>query len=120
MMQLLLDPLNAFVDVEGEVLLEASGYIPIWATASELAHLPLKEALTKAYGFGDLYHFGGSVDHEGVYHSDYEEPDETGYADPPLMPYYVLQRNDEVLLQYEHAIVAIRDNKGEYFITRMD
>lgn len=105
------DPLNKYpADAD---LLEACGLLPIFAMDPEHIHLPLREAMETQYGFGPLSEIKGSTITDTY---TYEYPE-----DPPLYPYVIITRGDEVFVQYPYGIVAFIDQQtGDTFVTRMD
>jgi hypothetical protein len=105
------DPLNKYpADAD---LQEACGLLPIFAMDPEYIHLPLREAMEIQYGFGPLMEMkGGTV--TGTY--AYLSP-----GDPPLYPYVIITRGNEVFVEYPYGIVALIDQQtGDTFVTRMD
>lgn len=111
-----IDPHHHYLDREDQEdpnllrLLEACGIILEWALDPAYYDLPLRETFDKCYQFG-LYEMQGTISPSGVY--SYPE-------DPDLFPYFSIERGDEVMHQYPHAIVAIVQKNGDSFITRMD
>lgn len=111
------DPNGKFEDVNSNRLLEACGLLPYFAMDENLSHYRLKEAMERAYGFGDLYEIvKGEIDSAGVYSYPGDEPLN------PLMK-IVRYSNDghrDILYIYEYAIVAICEENEKPFISRMD
>ena len=91
--------------------LDACGYIPSWVADGDYTNYPLQEALDLQYNFGLFEIEGGTVNKEGIF--QYE-------GDPDQYPLIKMNRGAEILFMYPHAIVAIVNEKGETFITRMD
>jgi hypothetical protein len=109
--ELTIDPYQRYTQASLEQVLEICGLLPYWVTDPDLFHLPLKEALTKSYGFGELSEMQGFVECDGVLR--YPE-------DPTMWPLLRINRGDEVFWQYEYGIVLLVDSNGNNFITRMD
>ena len=105
-----IDPYQKFTNVDEDTILNALGFIPSWAANPEFINQPLKEALDTQYGFG-LYEITGGTIEDGIF----KYP-----GDPDLYPLFKLYRGNEILYQYEHAIVAIIQEDSSAFVTRMD
>ncbi len=107
----MIDPLNKYPHVSEENLIATLGFIPGWALNSEFEDKPLKEALDVQYGFGLYEMTGSTIEEDGTW--KYPE-------DPDLFPILELKRGNETLYQYEHGLVAIVQEDGSSFCTRMD
>jgi hypothetical protein len=113
--------IGGYPDWTPNQLFEACGLITQWVfefdylnRKGEIRFSDLKDYMTEAYGFGELYKLGGHVDPDTqAYISKYKE-------DEDLKPYLkmVLEGDAEVLI-YPYGIVALPTPDG-YFITRMD
>jgi hypothetical protein len=85
------------------------GIIPHFLKADDPS--PCRVQMERRYRF-PLYEIeGGTVDAQGVYHYP---------GDDPLPPLMSCDLRDETVHIYQHAIVAIRDPKGQWYVTRMD
>ncbi len=106
-----IDPLNKHSNVQEENLIRTFGFIPQWALNSEFEDKPLKEALDIQYGFG-LYELTDTkIKDDGTW----KYP-----GDPDLFPILKLKRGNETLYQYNYGLVAIVQEDGSSFCTRMD
>ena len=121
MMNMTVDPLNAFEGVGEGKLLEAMGLIPYFiADCSDVVPEGVtteefNDQLQRIYGFslgGNMLDNGGEISSEGVYR--YPE-------DPPLSPLaeFKCPKQDITVFVYRYAFVAVR-GKGPDILTRMD
>ena len=104
------DPLEKYTELPNQVLNEMLGYIPSFL-CYRTEDQTVKEALTKAYGFGELHEMTGGTIKDMVYR--YPE-------DPELYPLAEMTSRDTTVLQYQYGIVAILEPDGSVFVTRMD
>ena len=91
------------------------GLLPLWV-AEHVGNdddMDLVQFMEDRYGFGKLYKFEGTVNEKGDYVSSYEE-------DPDLPYMGRMITKDGYAYFYDHAIVALPQPDGKYFITRMD
>lgn len=103
-----IDPLNRFMDVDPQRLIEACGLIPHWIDVTN--EDSFQKQIDDNYGFGLYEMNGGEVGEDGVYR--YPE-------DPDLYPYLKWERDGEVAYMYSHAIMSfVKD--GRVFVTRVD
>ena len=114
-LRVIIDPTNHY-DVDEHALVEACGFLPLWAVHHELFNMPVKDAMEYAYrkqaGVPELFPMtGGQVDENGVYH--YPE-------DPDLNPLMKIERMDETMWIYPYGIVCFENFDDSTFITRMD
>jgi len=104
------DPLGKFPEVPMMNILNACGFIPEWLINEPVAE-PIMDMLNRVYPYGIPMMSGGTIEKDGVH----KYPN-----DPDLYPLIKVERGDDVIYQYEHAIVAIVFESGAYYITRMD
>jgi len=104
-----------------EDLTESLGLLPIWVREYNILSVyepdvaPVKDLvqyMTERYGFGELYRFGGDVQEDGSYKSNYDEDDDLQYVGK-------MDTKDGTVYFYPYAITALPTDEG-YFITRMD
>lgn len=105
------DPNNKFPHLSRHDMYSTLGYLPGWVMNSEFFDKPLKEALDEQYCCGLFEMTGGVIDSNGVFR--YPE-------DPELHPLIKIIRGKETFYQYQSAIVAIVQEDGSTFMTRMD
>lgn len=107
------DPTNAFPGVPTFRLIGLSGIILDMIMDETDDDLPLREKLHNAYTHGGgLFEMkGGLVEEDGTYLYP---------GDPPLAPAFKLIRDDETFYMYQHAIIAIVQEDGSAFVSRMD
>lgn len=108
-----LDPTGAYQGVAQENIIRALGILPQWAAEAmqEGAEGGFKDALINNYPFymGDMT--GGTMTEEGIY----SYPN-----DPDLAPLASMAGDGETCFFYEHAIVAVRTDKGNVWMSRFD
>jgi hypothetical protein len=109
--EIIFDPTGYHSAYNSEHILELLGLPPLWALDGRTIHLPLKETFEHFYPFG-LYEFKNAmITSDGVYHSP---------GDSDLHPYIKITRGKETFYQYDYGIVAIVQEDGSSFVTRMD
>lgn len=100
-------------DAPKEHLVESLGLLPHWVVEyNMLGESDLVQYMTERYGFGELYRFGGDVQEDGSYKSNYDEDDDLQYVGK-------MDTKDGTVYFYPYAITALPTDEG-YFITRMD
>lgn len=100
-------------DAPKEHLVESLGLLPHWVVEYNLlGESDLVQYMTERYGFGELYRFGGDVQEDGSYKSNYDEDDDLQYVGK-------MDTKDGTVYFYPYAITALPTDEG-YFITRMD
>ena len=100
-------------DAPKEHLAESLGLLPHWVVEyNMLGESDLVQYMTERYGFGELYRFGGDVQEDGSYKSNYDEDDDLQYVGK-------MDTKDGTVYFYPYAITALPTDEG-YFITRMD
>ena len=100
-------------DAPKEHLVESLGLLPRWVVEyNVLGESDLVQWMTERYGFGELYRFGGDVQEDGSYKSNYDEDDDLQYVGK-------METKDGTVYFYPYAITALPTDEG-YFITRMD
>ena len=100
-------------DAPKEHLVESLGLLPHWVVEyNMLGESDLVQYMTERYGFGELYRFGGDVQEDGSYKSNYDEEDDLQYVGK-------MDTKDGTVYFYPYAITALPTDEG-YFITRMD
>ena len=100
-------------DAPKEHLVESLGLLPHWVVEYNLlGESDIVQYMTKRYGFGDLYRFGGEIVNYGVYKSNYEDDEDLEYVGK-------MDTKDGTVYFYPYAITALPTKDG-YFITRMD
>ena len=100
-------------DAPKEHLVEPLGLLPHWVVEyNMLGESDLVQYMTERYGFGELYRFGGDVQEDGSYKSNYDEDDDLQYVGK-------MDTKDGTVYFYPYAITALPTDEG-YFITRMD
>jgi len=100
-------------DAPKEHLVESLGLLPHWVVEyNMLGESDLVQYMTERYGFGELYRFGGDVQEDGSYKSNYDEDDDLQYVGK-------METKDGTVYFYPYAITALPTDEG-YFITRMD
>jgi len=111
--EITIDPLKQFTDEQDEKIAQACGILPVWVVNDELFDTPLREALASQYGMpmSDFDEFGATVAPDGTYKSK---------GDPDLSPLIKIVRGTETFYQYEYAIIAIVQEDGSTYISRMD
>ena len=107
----IIDPTEHYENVPPERLIEAIGILPHWVDNNDPRSA--KEQFQQKYQFGCCEMPGGTVDENGVY--NYPE-------DPPLYPFYSLERDNEMIYFYNYAMVAVvlKDEARTTYVTRMD
>jgi len=105
------DPTNKFTEVTDAMLYEACGILPTWVMAKEYAHKPLLEALKEQYQFPMFESEKATITEDGVF----QYP-----GDPDQHPLIKIQRGKETFYQYEHAMIAIVQEDGSSYVSRMD
>jgi len=100
-------------DAPKEHLIESLGLLPHWVVEyNMLGESDIVQYMTKRYGFGDLYRFGGEIVDDGVYKSNHEDDEDLEYVGK-------MDTKDGPVYFYPYAITALPTKDG-YFITRMD
>ena len=107
-------------DAPKKHLVESLGLLPHWvaeynlleATGSDEGKYDIVQYMTKRYGFGELYRFGGEIVDDGVYKSNHEDDGDLQYVGK-------MDTKDGPVYFYPYAITALPTKDG-YFITRMD
>tara|TARA_R100001440_G_scaffold75624_1_gene103328 strand:+ start:182 stop:511 length:330 start_codon:yes stop_codon:yes gene_type:complete len=100
-------------DAPKEHLVESLGLLPHWVVEYNLlGESDIVQYMTKRYGFGDLYRFGGEIVNDGVYKSNHEDDEDLEYVGK-------MDTKDGTVYFYPYAITALPTKDG-YFITRMD
>jgi len=100
-------------DAPEEHLVESLGLLPHWVVEYNLlGESDIVQYMTKRYGFGDLYRFGGEIVDDGVYKSNHEDDADLEYVGK-------MDTKDGTVYFYPYAITALPTKDG-YFITRMD
>ena len=100
-------------DAPKEHLVESLGLLPHWVVEYNLlGESDIVQYMTKRYGFGDLYRFGGEIVDDGVYKSNHEDDADLEYVGK-------MDTKDGPVYFYPYAITALPTKDG-YFITRMD
>ena len=106
------DPLNKLPDTPDEVISEACGILPLW-----LVNAPddekMLDTFKREYQFPFSESTGGKLDTDGTYL--YPE-------DPPLYPLLMVYKpsTKETYYQYSYAWVAIEQEDGSTYFTRLD
>ena len=100
-------------DAPKEHLVESLGLLPHWVVEyNMLGESDLVQYMTERYGFGELYRFGGDVQEDGSYKSNYDEDEDLQYVGK-------MDTKDGTVHFYPYAITSLPTDEG-YFITRMD
>ena len=100
-------------DAPKEHLVESLGLLPHWVVEYNLlGESDIVQYMTKRYGFGELYRFGGEIVDDGVYKSNHEDDGDLQYVGK-------MDTKDGPVYFYPYAITALPTKDG-YFITRMD
>ena len=100
-------------DAPKEHLVESLGLLPHWVVEyNMLGESDIVQYMTKRYGFGELYRFGGEIVDDGVYKSNHEDDADLEYVGK-------MDTKDGPVYFYPYAITALPTKDG-YFITRMD
>jgi hypothetical protein len=109
-MKITIDPLDMHTEIPQEHLVESLGYIPYFLK-QRMSDETAKEALTRMYGFGELFEMtnGKVVDYVYKYSGD-----------PDLYPIAEMTSGNTTVLQYKYGIIAILEENGSTFVTRMD
>jgi len=108
-----LDPCSYYGDVNVRELVALCGLLPAFiATVAKSGEEDLIKGMSDQYGFGVLHEMkGGEVTEAGVY----QYPD-----DPDLYPILAAEIEGKKIYQYHYGIVAIEQDDGAFFVTRMD
>ena len=106
---------NAFPEYDKRELNEMLGLPPLWVAehVSNDDGTDLVQFMEERYGFGRLYEFGGKINKDGDYISDYDDD-----ADLPYIGKMITKHGYAYF--YEYAIIALPQPDGKHFITRMD
>jgi len=100
-------------DAPKEHLVESLGLLPHWVVEYNLlGESDIVQYMTKRYGFGELYRFGGDVLEDGSYKSNCDEDEDLQYVGK-------MDTKDGTVYFYPYAITALPTDEG-HFITRMD
>jgi len=109
-LKVIMDPLEYYKS--SALGYESLGLIPSFVSTKK-ENESLKDTLTEAYGYGELYKIEATIA-DKLFISDYSE-------DPTLYPIAEMKIHDATLIQYHYGIVAIQEVEGgDYFVTRMD
>lgn len=106
------DPLNHFrpQGVKPEALVKACGVLLEWVDDSD--RRPAREQYDHHYNYGPLHEStGGSITEEGIFMYP---------QDPPQYPMVKGRMRHETIYIYQHAFVAIVNDNGNIFRTRID
>jgi len=104
---------NAFPEYDKHELNQMLGLLPLWV-AEHVGNddgTDLVQFMEERYGFGRLYEFGGKVKENGAYASQ-------GDADLPYIGKMITKHGYAYF--YEYGIIALPQQYGNHFITRMD
>lgn len=125
-----LDPIGAYQSKSPDELIESLGLIPIWFVKEskgdyDTKEMPMLEFLNYVYTYGIYESTGVTVDDNGVYQYHCTYLDEGEEQDPPLNPVLKVVRTNakgkkETFYQYPYALVAIVQEDGTVYASRMD
>ena len=106
---------KAFPDVPQDNLKDMLGVLPYWVREYNILWSEgsdIVDFMTNRYGCGKLYKFDAVILSDGTYTSSLDDPD---------MPHIgkMKTRHGNVYF-YEYAIVALPQQDGSHYITRMD
>src|SRR5210317_679952 len=107
-----IDPLKKYPNALPDRIFAAAGYIPGWLTDPHFEQFNAIETIKMNYPYwsGDSLK-QAKLDEEGIF---------TYPGDPPFYPILKIERNGEIIYQYQHAFIAIVDKNENVTITRCD
>lgn len=105
------DPFGKFGHYANQDMNNILGFLPGWVANPEYFEFPLVEALDKQYccGMNDTPEV--TITEDGIYKFP---------GDQDLHPILVMKRGTETFYQYEYGLVAIVQEDGTSYATRMD
>lgn len=108
---IVVDPLGHYSKIPSRKIAFSCGILPVWVIKPEYINLPLLKTLKLQYHFPIHELDGATVADDGIF----KYPN-----DPDQYPLIKIQRGKETFYQYEHAMIAIVQEDGSSYVTRMD